>query len=143
MEKVLVGAIVGAAVGAALGALSGITAPKETPRQSLEKAFTPNAPSGSGSGLPPSSAPAGPPAAPITNLGDAAAKVSTDLATKAAGALVPHAATASAGFTGALVVQTIAVDLTAAGSTAFWDDLQGYVRTHNVNLGPFNFIKGD
>jgi hypothetical protein len=40
-------------------------------------------------------------------------------------------------------VFAIVVDGSSAAASAFFDDLQSYVRTHNVNLGPFNFIKTD
>jgi hypothetical protein len=35
------------------------------------------------------------------------------------------------------------VDLHTATASAFWDELQNYVNTHDVDLGPFNFIKAD
>ena len=147
MEKVLVGAIVGAAIGAALGVLSGVTAPKESVRDSIEKEFRPQTPPGGAEGAPGSGGPgAGPPPGPTTpvnNFGDAVGKVGTGLAGKTAGALFPHVAAATAGFTGSIITQTVAVDvLTAGPGSLFWDDLQDYLRTHNVDLGPFDFVKG-
>jgi len=136
MEQVLVGAIIGAAVGAALGALSGIQAPKETVRESLEKAWKPDMmwePTPQLTGPPP---PVNSPAAAIGQTG-------TGLLGTSVGAVAPHVAGAIARYTGSIVIQTIVVDLHAAAASAYWDDLQNYVRTHNVNLGPFNFIKGD
>ena len=141
MEKVLVGAIVGAAIGAALGALSGVTAPKGDPRDAVQKALTPQTPSG-GTGptaLPPGTAPTAAPSS-IGTVGGALEKVGTGLLGKVGGALFPYAAASVAGVTGSLLVQTIAVDLAAGPTTAFWDDIQRYLRTQN--LGPFNFISG-
>jgi hypothetical protein len=37
----------------------------------------------------------------------------------------------------------VLVDVSAGLVTTYWDDIQEYVRTHNVDLGPFDFIKGD
>ncbi len=50
---------------------------------------------------------------------------------------------AAAPIAGSYLVQTIIVDISAAGTAAFFDDLQEYVRTHKVGLGPSNFIKGE
>jgi RHS repeat-associated protein len=141
MEKVLVGAIVGAAIGAALGAISGIAAPKESVRESIEKSLSPQTPSNPPAGLP-ANAPTAP-TAPVNSFGDAAATVGKGLAGKVAGAVFPHVAAATSGFTGSIITQTVLVDLNAAAASALWDDLQEYVRTHNVELGPFDFIKGD
>lgn len=142
MEKVLIGAIIGLAVGAALGALSGIKAPNETPRESIERALQPDpAPAGAGSGAPTPTPLTTPP--PVNSVGDAAAQVGGKLAGRVGGALFPHAAAATAGFTGSIVTQTVLVDLHAAVVSEFWDDLQEYVRTHNIDLGPFNVVKGD
>ena len=139
MEEVLVGAILGAAVGAALGALSGLRPPAgQTPGEAVQKALTPDVPS-----TPPSSPgayPAAPPA-PINSFTEAATKTAVGIAGRVGGNLLPFAAQATAGFTGSIITQTVLVDLSAAGTTLFFDDIQSYVRTHNVNLGPFNFIK--
>jgi RHS repeat-associated protein len=140
MEKVLVGALVGLAVGAALGALSGIAAPKETPRESIERALRPDPP------LPAGAAPPAPPLTtppPVNDVGSALGQVGTGMASRIGGALVPHGAAAIAGFTGSIVAQTILVDLHAAAGSEYGDDLLHYLRAHNVDLGPFNFIKGD
>lgn len=141
MLKVLVGALVGAAVGAALGAASGIVAPKETPTQSVEKALKPDIPSAPPTGMPPSAVT--PPPSSINNFGDAAMKTATGVVGKVGGALAPHAAAATAGFTGSVITQTVIVDIGASAAAGFFDDLQEYLRTHNVNLGPFNFVKSD
>ncbi|WP_292449450.1 hypothetical protein, partial [Methylibium sp.] len=58
-------------------------------------------------------------------------------------AVAPHVAQAASGVTSNIAVQTVLVDLHAAAASAFWDDLQDYVRTHNIDLGPLNFIKGE
>ncbi|WP_034411029.1 toxin TcdB middle/N-terminal domain-containing protein [Derxia gummosa] len=146
MEKVLVGAIVGAAIGAALGALSGIQAPKESVRESVSKALEPQAPPAQGpasQALPPSMAGGGLEQAPVTSFGDAAAKVGAGIGGKVAGAVAPHLIAPAGGFFGSVVTQTVLVDLSAAAASAFWDDIQEYVRTHQVNLGPFDFVKQD
>jgi RHS repeat-associated protein len=137
MEKVLVGAIIGAAVGAALGALSGVQAPKESVRESLDKAFTPD------KAWTPGPPPVTGPPPPVNSPMAAAGQVGLGLAGKAAGALAPHAAGVLARYTGSIVVQTIMVDLHSAAASAFWDDLQNYVNTHNIDLGPFNLFKAD
>jgi len=146
MEKVLVGAIVGAAIGAALGALSGIQAPKESLRESAAKALQPDAPPAQGpasQALPPSSAGGALEQAPVTSFGDAAGKVAAGIGGKLAGGIAPHLIAPASGFFGSIVTQTVLVDLSAAAASAFWDDLQRYVRTHNVELGPFDFVKGE
>jgi hypothetical protein len=83
------------------------------------------------------------PAAEINTGAGAAQAIGTAAAGKLAGAVAPHFLAAIAGFTGNYVAQTVLVDLTSAGASAFWDDLQQYVRTHKIDLGPFDFIKGD
>ncbi|MBA3588460.1 toxin TcdB middle/N-terminal domain-containing protein [Methylibium sp.] len=139
MEKVLVGAIIGAAVGAGIGALSGVKPPaNETPRQALEKSMKPDM-----NWQPDLQAPGAPPATPVNSFSDAAGKVGTGLLGKGAGAVAPHVAQAASGVTSNIAVQTVLVDLHAAAASAFWDDLQDYVRTHNVDLGPLNFIRGE
>jgi hypothetical protein len=47
----------------------------------------------------------------------------------------PGIAAALAPYAGYLT-QAIAVDLLAAGTSAFWDDIKRYVRTHDVNIPP-------
>jgi RHS repeat-associated protein len=136
MEKVLVGAIIGAAVGAALGALSGIQAPKETVRESVEKAWQPDT-----NWQPPQQLTGPPP--PVNSPATAVGQTATGLGFKTLGAVAPHAAGAITRFTGSIFIQTIMVDLHTATASAFWDELQNYVNTHDVDLGPFNFIKAD
>ena len=46
------------------------------------------------------------------------------------------------GFTGSIITQTVAVDLLAGTGSLLLTDLQQYLQTHRVDLGPFNFIKG-
>jgi RHS repeat-associated protein len=143
MTKVLVGALIGAAIGAALGAASGITPPKNpdgtatTPGQALQRSWTPDPPSQSPAGLatPPAAA-AAPSSAPtlLGAGGQLAARV-----------LVPQAeifASGITGFTGSIITQTIAVDLLAGTGSLLFTDLQQYLNTHRVDLGPFNFFKG-
>lgn len=143
MEKVLVGAVIGLAVGAAVGAVSGMVAPKTSLGHDLKEAVTtPAQQTGGGpAGGIPGAAPAAPP--PVNDFGDAMGKVATGFAGKVAGAAAPHVAAAIAPIAASYVVQTILVDLHAAAGSAFFDDLQEYVRTHQVDLGPFNFIKSD
>jgi RHS repeat-associated protein len=140
MEKVAIGAIIGLAVGAALGALSGVAPPKgETVRDAFEGALRPDPPV-------PGGAPAQPPLTtppPVNDVGTALGQVGTGMAGRVGGAFFPHIAQAISGFTGSIVAQTVLVDLHAAVVSEYWDDLEQYLRTHDVNLGPFNFIKGD
>jgi RHS repeat-associated protein len=143
MAKVLVGAIVGAALGAALGALSGFTAPKQSLGDAARQALRPDPAAGGAapSAIPPGPGPT-PPAPEINTVGGALNQIGTAAAGKAAGVVLPYAAAATAGITGNIITQTIVVDVAASSTAAFFDDLQEYVRTHNVDLGPFNFIKG-
>lgn len=146
MEKVLVGAVVGLAVGAAVGAISGIVAPKTSIQQDLQQQFQTPQQGGSAGNLPGAAVPAGgatPPATEINTLGGVATKIGTEAAGRVAAAVGPHVAAAFAPYAASYAVQTTLVDLTAAGSAGFFDDLKQYVRTHNVDLGPFNFIKSD
>ncbi|WP_456844067.1 toxin TcdB middle/N-terminal domain-containing protein [Cellulomonas sp. P5_C6] len=134
MEKVLVGAIIGLVVGAALGALSGLKPPAgEGPLDSLRNAARadPNPPP------PPLVTPP-----PVNSVGQALGATGGGLAGKFAGALLPHVAQAVAGFTGSVVAQTVVVDLASGVTADLWDDIQAYVRTHNIDLGPFNFLSG-
>lgn len=135
MQKVLVGAIIGAAVGAGLGALSGVRAPNETVKESLAKAWE------SDKTWQPSPQLTGP--SPVNSFSDGAAQTVTGLGGKSIGAVAPHWLEAIAGFTGNYITQTVMVDLHAAAASAFWEDLQKYVNTHNIDLGPVNFIKGE
>ncbi|WP_345801300.1 toxin TcdB middle/N-terminal domain-containing protein [Microbacterium sp. AZCO] len=146
MEKVLVGAVIGLVIGAAVGAISGVVAPKTSIQQDLQQQFsTPQQGSGA-AGAPGGAVPGGgatPPAAEINTLGGAAQKIGTEAAGRVAAAVGPHVAAAFAPYAASYIVQTALVDLTAAGGAGFFDDLKEYVRTHNVDLGPFNFIKTD
>lgn len=130
MEKVLVGAIVGAALGAALGALSGVTVPKETPREALEHLYTPKVPSAPMGNVP------GGLATSASTVGGATVQLVVKTAWAGLGPLAIKAAASAA-------VQTVLVDAAAGGTAAWFDDLQQYLRTHDVNLGPFNFIAFD
>ena len=148
MEKVLVGAIVGArsARRSAPSAVSrrrkrrSVSQSRRNSGRRRRRAARKVAP---GSGGPGAGPPPGP-TTPVNNFGDAVGKVGTGLAGKTAGALFPGPRPlATAGFTGSIITQTVAVDvLTAGPGSLFWDDLQDYLRTHNVDLGPFDFLKG-
>jgi hypothetical protein len=61
------------------------------------------------------------------------------MAGRAAGQFLPYLA----GVAGNAIVRAIVVDGGSAATSALFDDLQDYVRTHNVDLGPFDFIKSD
>ena len=147
MTKVLVGAIVGLALGAALGALSGAVTPKDSLGDALAKGSRPDpgsvgagaqgAPAGGASGA------SGAGGSSISSVGDAAASVGGKLAGHYAGIAAPYAAAWAAPAAGNAWVQAIVVDAGSAAASALFDDLQDYVRTHNVDLGPFDFIKGD
>jgi hypothetical protein len=104
------------------------------------KAFKAETPSGPGGNLPPSGQPTTPGGLPgdpsLHSLGDAAGKTGLGMASKIGGAVLPHVAASTAGFTGSYLVQTIAVDLSSAAASGFWDDIKQYVRTHVVNIGP-------
>ena len=84
----------------------------------------------------------GPPA-PVTTLGGAFGQVGLGGAGRAAASSPPYALAAAAPAAGNALVFAIIVDGGSAATSAFFDDMQEYVRTHNVNLGPFNFIKSD
>ncbi|HEX2856245.1 MAG TPA: toxin TcdB middle/N-terminal domain-containing protein [Propionibacteriaceae bacterium] len=135
MLKVLVGAITGLALGAALGAISGMVAPKTPFNQAMQQASqppsTPAAPSLTG------------PPAPVTSVGAAVEKTASELALHYAGAALPYAGAIVAPAAANAWVAAIVIDVGSAATSAFFDDLQQYLRTHNVNLGPFNFIKTD
>lgn len=128
MEKVLVGAIVGAALGAALGAMSGAVAPKDT---FVDRLMKPDAPS----------LPSLAPTAPITTAQDTASALAQAAGGKALGAAMPAISFALRPFVA--IIQPIVIDSSAGVATLLWDDIQEYVRTHNVDLGPFNFISSD
>ncbi len=144
MLKVLVGAVTGLALGAALGALSGVVAPKDSVGSALSKAANPDPPTGGIGPLPgqPPSGLTGPPA-PINDIGAAALKVGGGLAARLAGALAPYVAAGVAPAAANGFVFAIVVDSGAAASAELFDDLQKYLQTHSVNLGPFDFIKSD
>ena len=143
MLKVLVGAITGLALGAALGAISGMVAPKQSFGEAAQRALQPDPPPPSGPpGVPPTPSLSGPPA-PVNSLGGAFGQIGTAAAGRAAGVVAPYALAAVAPAAGNALVFAIIVDGGSAATSAFFDDLQEYVRTHNVNLGPFNFIKTD
>lgn len=148
MTKVLVGAVVGLALGAALGAVSGAVAPKESFKDSLAKGLSPDPNAGAGGlpGAPGAPGAAGAPAGSPASVGDpweAVGKVGTGLAGKGLGIAAPYATAAAAPVAGNPWVAAIVVDAGAAGAAALFDDLQDYVRTHNVDLGPFDFLKGE
>ncbi|MES2742018.1 MAG: toxin TcdB middle/N-terminal domain-containing protein [Pseudomonadota bacterium] len=130
MEKVLVGAIVGTALGAGLGALSGAVPAKDT---FADRLFKPDAPSLLSLA----------PTPPVTTFGDAMAEVGKAAGGKFAGAAAPMATTALKPFAASLLVQVIVIDTHTAGATLFWDDIQQYVRTHDIDLGPFDFVKSE
>ena len=53
------------------------------------------------------------------------------------GALIPTVlgmVIGSVSFAGSVIVQTVVVDLLAAPTSAFWDDIKNYVRTHDVSF---------
>lgn len=146
MEKVLVGAVIGLVIGAAVGAVSGMVAPKTSFQQDLQQQFQTPAQGGSAAGAPGAAAPGAgltPPAAEINTATGVASKLGTEAAGRFVSAAAPHLAGAFAPYAGMYAVQAAIVDLTAAGGAGFFDDIQQYVRTHNVDLGPFNFIKSD
>jgi len=128
MEKVLVGAIVGAALGAALGAMSGAVAPKDTFVDRLMKPDVPSLPSLT-------------PTAPITTAQDTACALAQAAGGKALGAAMPAISFALRPFV--TIIRPIVIDSSAGVATLLWDDIQEYVRTHNINLGQFKFISSD
>ena len=143
MLKVLVGAITGLALGAALGAISGMVAPKQSFGEAARGALNPPAqPPAGPAGLAPAASLTGPPTQAST-LGGAFNQIGSAALGRAAGVVAPYALAAAAPAAGNALVFAIVVDGSSAAASAFFDDLQKYVRTHNVNLGPFNFIKTD
>ena len=144
MLKVLVGAVTGLALGAALGALSGVVAPKDSVGSALEKATQPDqvSPGANIPGMPAGSGLTGPPP-PITSFGDAAGKVGLGLLGRIGGALAPYVAAGAAPAAANGFVFAIVVDGGSAAASELFDDLQKYLRTHQVNLGPFDFVKSD
>ncbi|QIG39965.1 hypothetical protein G5T42_11120 [Microbacterium sp. 4R-513] len=146
MEKVLVGAVIGLVIGAAVGAVSGVVAPKTSIQQDIQQQFQTPQQTGGAGGMPGAGAPGGGLTGPPAPINDAGGVVST-LAPQALGrvgsAVAPHVAAALAPAAALYPVQVALVDLIAAGGAGFYDDIQEYVRTHNVDLGPFNFIKTD
>ena len=144
MLKVLVGAVTGLALGAALGALSGVVAPKDSVGSALSKAAQPDPPTGGIATMPgePTGGLTGPPA-PINDFGSAALKVGGGLLARIAGALAPYVAAGVAPAAANGIVFAVVVDAGSAASSELFDDLQKYLQTHSVNLGPFNFVKSD
>ena len=142
MEKVLVGAIIGLAVGAALGALSAVVAPKESIGDASRKLLDPPPQSGASGPSIPSGAPT-PPAQEFNTLGGAGGELAKAGLGKVAGTYAPYVAAWAAPAAANAFVRAILVDGSAAAGSAFFDDLQQYVRTHNVDLGPFTFLKSD
>ncbi len=146
LEKVLVGAVVGLVVGGAIGALSGYS-PSSAKPGGVEGST-----GGAGSGAQPSPGPGpaggspagGFPGSPAVNGPTASTFEGTAgiLAPRALGAGAEYAvgtygpgvASALAPFAGSVIVQTVVVDLLAAPTSAFWDDIKYYVRTHNVSF---------
>jgi RHS repeat-associated protein len=145
MLKVLVGAITGLALGAALGAISGMVAPKQSVGDALRQASQPPSAPAAGPGVPVPSGAGGLTGlpAPINNFSGAIGQTATGLAGHYGSALAPYALAWLAPAAGNGLVAAIIVDGGSAAVSGFFDDIQQYVRTHNVNLGPFNFIKTD
>lgn len=83
------------------------------------------------------------PSPPITTAEGTVSALGPAAAGKVAAAAGPAISFALRPFAASLIVQTIVIDSHAGGVTLFWDDIQPYVRTHNINLGPFSFISGD
>lgn len=145
MEKVLVGAVTGLVVGAALGAVSGMVAPKESPLDATRHAVSGPAP-GAGAAGPPVQAPGTsplPPAAEINTVAGAGAAVGKGALGLAASTYAPYVGAWLAPAAGNGLVQAILVDGGSAATSALFDDIQEYLRTHNVDLGPFDFITSD
>jgi len=144
MLKVLVGAVTGLALGAALGALSGVVAPKDSLGSAANKALQPDPPPPGSSipGAPPATSLTGP--APTANsFGGAMSQIGPAAGGRAAGVVLPYVAAALAPAAGNGFVWAILVDGGSAALSEEFDDLQKYIQTHNVNLGPFDFIKSD
>ncbi|MDQ1364935.1 MAG: hypothetical protein QOE57_977 [Acidimicrobiaceae bacterium] len=141
MLKVLVGAVTGLALGAAMGALSGVVAPKQSIGDAARGALTPDPPPAGAGGYPGAT----PGAAPteINDLGAAFGKIGTAAAGRAGGVIAPYAAAALAPVAANAFVSAIVVDAGSASAAALFDDLQEYLKTHNVSLGPFDFVKSD
>ncbi|MGY3317467.1 toxin TcdB middle/N-terminal domain-containing protein [Arthrobacter sp. TE12232] len=144
MEKVLVGAVIGLVIGAAVGAVSGMVAPKTSFQQDLQQQFQTPQQGGTAGGLPGGGAPAGGltgPPAEINTAGGVVGKLAPEVGGRFVAATAPRIAGAFAPYAALYPVQVALVDLNAAGGAGFFDDLKEYVRTHKVDLGPFNFIK--
>ncbi len=143
MTKVLVGALIGAAVGAALGAASGMTPPKNpdgtatTPWQAAQKSFTPDPPAQGPASLAAPPASGAPPTEGATLLG-----AGTQMLEVGAFPQAHIFLSQIAGFTGSATTQTVSVDLLAGTGSLLFTDVQRYLLTHRVDLGPFNFVKG-
>lgn len=127
MTKVLVGALVGMVVGGAVGSLSGAVAPSKSVGEATRE-FLHSTPAGS-SGVSASTA-EGTARALGEEFGKALWRTYGD-----------HVLAAIAPAAGNGALQTLLVDGAAGFGTAYLEDLQLYLRTHNVKLGPFDFIK--
>jgi len=93
-------------------------------------------------GAPPATSLTGP--APTANsFGGAMSQIGPAAGGRAAGVVLPYVAAALAPAAGNGFVWAILVDGGSAALSEEFDDLQKYIQTHNVNLGPFDFIKSD
>lgn len=139
MEKVLVGALIGKAVGAALGALSGVVPqPGDSPARAAARIFEPEPAMPAGA---PTQAPMTPPT-PVNSIGEAGRQIAFGFLGKTLKEFFPLIASSTSRVTGSIVAQTVLVDLHAAALSAGWDDLEAYVRTHKIDLGPFDLFGG-
>ncbi|WP_375772131.1 FG-GAP-like repeat-containing protein [Archangium gephyra] len=147
LSKVLQGALVGLVTGAALGALSAAIKP---PTQSIQEGAknevnawahptSPQAPPSGNAGMA-SELGRGAASAPgPTSLGD----LGTRELGRIGGIVGPHAAHLGAQAAANLAVQVFIVDASAGAWDLYIEDLKQYLRTHDVNLGPFNFFKSE
>ena len=121
-----------------------MVAPKDSVGSALSKAAQPDPSTGGIASMPgePTGGLTGPPA-PINDLGGAMLKVGGGLLARIAGALAPYLAAGVAPAAANGIVFAIVVDAGSAASSELFDDLQKYLQTHSVNLGPFNFVKSD
>jgi hypothetical protein len=124
-----------------MGALSGVVAPKQSIGDAARGALTPDPPPAGAGGYPGAT----PGAAPteINDVGAAFGKIGTAAAGRAGGVIAPYAAAALAPVAANAFVSAIVVDAGSASAAALFDDLQEYLKTHNVSLGPFDFAKSD
>lgn len=144
LEKMLVGAVVGLVVGGAIGALSGYTPSTTKPSgpEGAGAASSPGAAPGTapGGAVPGGAAGGGPSSYSTNDMGEAGKYLIGEgigyAGKKALEAYGPAVATTLAPYAASVIAQTIAVDLLAGGTSAFWDDIKEYVRTHPVEIGP-------